>query len=95
MPRPSDILTSQRQRILEIARSHGAVGVWVFGSTARGDDTSDSDLDLLVELAPGRTLIDLGAMWSELSETLGCAVDITTVGSLPHEHRESLQGFPL
>jgi hypothetical protein len=70
------------ERILEIARGHGATSVRVFGSRARGDARPDSDLDLLVELRPGTTLFALIRMQMELSELLGIHVDVTTPGGL-------------
>ena len=53
-------LESRRDEILDIARRHGATCVRVFGSTVRGDSNAESDVDLLVDLEPGRSLFDLG-----------------------------------
>jgi predicted nucleotidyltransferase len=71
-------LQAQRSNLLAVARRHGASHVRVFGSVAR--DTSDeaSDLDLLVDLELGRTLLDLVALEQELSSLLGCRVDVAT-----------------
>lgn len=88
--RPSQLLNTHRETIRTIARAHGAERVWVFGSVARGDDRDGSDLDLLVELERGRTLFDLGAIWSELTALLGCPVDITTTGSLTEDEQAAL-----
>ena len=93
--RPSEMLSAHREEIREIARAHGAASVWVFGSASRGEDTAGSDLDLLVELQPGRTLLDLGAMWAALTELLGCAVDIATTGGLSEEERAQIQRVSL
>ena len=57
-----------------------ARNVRVFGSTARGDADSNSDVDLLVDLEPGRSLFDLGGMLLELTEMLGRPVDLKTPG---------------
>ena len=70
---PIDGLQAHRQTILELATRHGARNVRVFGSMVRGDARPNSDIDLLVEIEPGRTLPDLIAFerlpW-ELTETL-------------------------
>jgi predicted nucleotidyltransferase len=54
------------------------VTVRVFGSRARGESTPESDLDLLVSLEPGRSLLDLVAIRQDLESLLGCAVDVVT-----------------
>ena len=53
-------LRTQREDILRVAAKHGAKNVQVFGSVARGESDADSDVDFLVELEPGRSLLDLG-----------------------------------
>jgi uncharacterized protein len=73
-----DVLHARRHEILEIARRRGARNVRVFGSVARGDADGTSDLDLLVDMEEGRTLVDLAAMERELSELLGCRVEVGT-----------------
>ncbi len=75
MPR-DQVLEAKRQDILNIAAKHGAGNVRVFGSAARGDSRPDSDVDFLVELEPGRSLLDLGALLMELQQLLGRNVDI-------------------
>ena len=54
----SSTLDLQREEILRIATSHGARNVRVFGSLARGDADEKSDIDLLVEFEPDRSLLD-------------------------------------
>jgi len=54
----------------------------VFGSVARGEDTSDSDIDLMVDLAPGTGLVSLGALQRELSAVLHVPVDVVPADSL-------------
>lgn len=64
--------------MLQIARAHGATHVSVFGSVARGEGGSDSDLDLLVDLEAGRSLLDLIAIEQDLEALLGRPVDALT-----------------
>jgi uncharacterized protein len=77
-----DTLHAHRQAILELAARHGARSVRVFGSMARGDDRPDSDVDLLVEIEPGRTLLDVIALEQDLEELLGRPVVVLTDGGL-------------
>jgi predicted nucleotidyltransferase len=81
-------LRQRRDEILEIARRYGAVTVRVFGSVARGDSRPDSDLDLLVQMEPGRSLLDMGAMLMELRTLLGCKVDVVTEAGLRDRIRD-------
>ncbi len=73
-----EIVSSKRDEILKIAHKYGAFNVRVFGSVARGDADDQSDLDLLVDMQPGRSLLDLGGVWSELNQLMGRKVDIVT-----------------
>jgi predicted nucleotidyltransferase len=73
-----ELLKDQREDILRIAAQHGAHNVRVFGSVARGEARSDSDVDLLVELEPGRSLLDLGGLLMDLQTLLGREVDVVT-----------------
>jgi len=75
-------LVNRRQEILEIAASHGMRNVRVFGSVARGDARLDSDLDLLVDVEPGRTLLDVIGLEQDLEQLLGRKVDVVTEGGL-------------
>ena len=78
----SELVRAKREEILRIAAKHGARNVRVFGSVARGDAGPDSDIDLLVDMEPGRSLLDLGGLWSDLNELLGRKVDIVTENSI-------------
>jgi uncharacterized protein len=68
--------------VLRIAQQHGATRVRVFGSWARGEQGPGSDLDLLVEMAPGRSLLDLVAIKQDLEDLLHFPVDVVTERSL-------------
>jgi predicted nucleotidyltransferase len=81
-------LRRDRKRILQLATHHGARNVRVFGSIARGDSSQASDLDLLVELEPGRTLMDLGGLLVSLQDTLQQRVDVATEDMLRPKVRE-------
>lgn len=83
-----DIVGSDRGVILEIAQRHGMQNVRVFGSVARGESTALSDLDLLVDVLPGRSLFDLIAFSQELEERLGHRVDVVSDGGLSPYLRE-------
>ncbi|MCH8344573.1 MAG: nucleotidyltransferase domain-containing protein [Planctomycetes bacterium] len=69
-------LRRHREAILSVAVRHGARNVRVFGSVARGDARPDSDLDLLVDLEPGRSLLDHVALIQDLEDLLGRKVDV-------------------
>src|SRR5262249_45067609 len=85
-PRAS-VLRRHRRSLLETARSHGARSVRVFGSVARGDGDGASDIDLLVELEPGRTLLDALAFRREAEQLLGVPVDVATSDMLKQRIR--------
>ena len=77
-----ELLQSKRSEILKIAKRHGATNVRVFGSTVRGEAGPESDLDVLVDLEPGRSLFDLGGLLVDLQDLLQCRVDLTTEAGL-------------
>lgn len=70
-------LRARRDEILAIALRHGASNVRVFGSVARGEPGA-RDLDLLVDLERGRSLLDLAGLHLDLEDALGCEVDVGT-----------------
>lgn len=84
-----DQLSTMRQAILQTANEVGARDVRVFGSVARGEERPDSDIDFLVTLDPGRTLMDLARLESRLESLLGRPVDVTTVAGLREPVRSS------
>ncbi len=77
-PRPSIVLERHRKEILEIARRHKASVVRVFGSVARGEDVSGSDLDLLVRFEPDADVFDLADLTLALQDLLGVKVDVVS-----------------
>ena len=84
----SQQLKTQRQAILRIVQIYGAKNLRIFGSVARGEDDDKSDLDLLVDLEPGRSLFDLGGLAIDLQDLLGCSVDVVTEKGLKQRIRD-------
>jgi len=74
----SELLSVHRAAILRAAAQAGARNVRVFGSVARGTADAESDVDFVVDLEPGRSLLDLGGLQMELQDLLGRRVDIVT-----------------
>ena len=93
----TDWLRSRRDDILEVAAEHGAHNVRVFGSVASGDERPESDIDFLVEMESGRSVLDLIELSQELETLLECKVDILTDGDLsPYlEHCIHAEAVPL
>ena len=71
-----NLLKDNRDQILAMAARHGARNVRVFGSFARGEAGPDSDVDFLVEMEEGRSLMDIGALVMDLEELLGRRVQV-------------------
>ena len=87
---PSELVTKNRQKILQIVAAHRATTPRIFGSVLHGDDNEQSDLDLLVDPLPGATLFDLGSIQIELEDLLGIPVDVLTPGDLPTKFRQQV-----
>ena len=85
----SELIKDNREEILRVAESHGATSVRIFGSVARGID-KPGDLDLLVQLEPGYSLLDLIAIKQDLEDLLGCNVDVVTEAALSPYIREQV-----
>lgn len=88
MAQPSATLNANRDRVLEIARAHGAHNVRVFGSVARGTDREGSDVDLLVDVDARVTLFTLADLEQALRDLLGVGVDVRTPAEISHFVRE-------
>jgi predicted nucleotidyltransferase len=71
-------LRTRRSEIIELAQARGASRVRVFGSVARGEASEAGDVDFLVDLEPGRSLLDLGGLLMDLQDLLQRDVDVTT-----------------
>lgn len=85
---PEEVFREKRDEILRICAKYGARNVRVFGSLARGEADEMSDIDFLVELEPGRSLLDLGGLQYELEALLRCHVDAVTERGLKRRIRE-------
>jgi predicted nucleotidyltransferase len=77
-PKPSEALRGHEAEVIQIAERNGATRVRVFGSVAKGLDTIDSDLDLLVDPAPATSLFDLYELEDEISNLLGVGVEVVS-----------------
>ncbi|MDR3556344.1 MAG: nucleotidyltransferase family protein [Syntrophobacteraceae bacterium] len=83
-----EVLTSKRDEILRIAARYGASNVRVFGSVARGEAGPESDVDLLVELEPGTSLLEHIALLQDLEDILSRKVDVVNEKALHHSVRD-------
>lgn len=91
------LLKDKREEIVRLAAKHGASNVRVFGSVARGEARTGSDIDLLVEVRPGMSLLDHAALTLALEEALGCRVDVVNDRALKQRLREQVlkEAIPL
>ena len=91
------LLRAKRDEILQICAKYGARNVRVFGSVARGEADEQSDIDLLVEFDPNRSLLDHAGLWVELQELLGVKVDVVSERGLKPRIRERVlqEAIPL
>jgi len=95
--RIADELRDKREEILRLGGKHGAGNVFVFGSVARGEETTDSDVDLLVDIAGEPTPWFPGGLVADLEDLLGRRVQVIIRRSLSPLIRESVlkNAFPL
>ena len=91
------IRNTKRDEILRLAAAYGARNVRVFGSIARGDQWTASDIDLLADLESNRSLMDLGGLLVDLEKLLGTRVNIATGRMLKPRVRGQIfaDGIPL
>lgn len=88
--KPSIALAVHREAIRRVVEAHRARNPRVFGSVAHGDDTENSDLDLLIDPTPETTLFDIGAIRHDLLQLLGVPVDVLTPKALPEKFRDAV-----
>lgn len=88
--KPSNALKQNREAIRRVVARHHTGNARVFGSVLRGEDSNESDLDLLVDTTRETTLMDLGAIRIELKKLLGVEVDVLTPGGLPDSFRDKV-----
>ena len=95
--KPSQALYTHRDAVLRIAREVGAENVRIFGSVLYGEDQEGSDLDLLVDVPRGTTLLDMARLQAALEDELGVSVDVLTAGDLPPSFRHQVleEAMPL
>ncbi len=86
--KPSGALNAHREAIRLVVESHNARNPRVFGSVIYGEDTEDSDLDLLVDTTPETSLFDIAKIKSKLQKLLGVPVDVLTPKALPDSFRD-------
>jgi hypothetical protein len=86
----TQLLQAKREEILHLADRYGAHNVRLFGSVARGEADEKSDIDFLVDLEPGRTLVDLGGLLYDLQELLQRPVDVVTEKGLKERIRPAV-----
>jgi len=79
-----------REKVADILRVHGVVKAGVFGSVARGEEGPESDVDFLVELESGRTLLDLSGLRLDLMDRLNREVDVVTYRALHPKLRDRI-----
>jgi uncharacterized protein len=87
------LIESHRAELLVSARRRGVTGVRVFGSMSRGDGSDNSDVDLLVTLAPGTSALAPGGLLLDAQELLGRRVDVVTEASLHPALRERVMAL--
>jgi len=88
--KPSQILHHNRAAVIEIILRHNVRNPRLFGSCSRGDDESESDIDILVDPTETTTLFDIGAIRHELLQLLGVPVDVVTPEGLSRSLRASV-----
>jgi predicted nucleotidyltransferase len=88
--KPSTVFALNRERIRSLVLEHGVSNPRVFGSVLRSEDSDSSDLDLLVDPAPGTSLLDIAKLQMRLESELGIHVDVLTPRALPLSFRSDV-----
>jgi uncharacterized protein len=84
------LIRDHGEEIRRVSHRHRAKRVHVFGSMARAQSSAGSDLDILVEMEPGSSLLDIVAIKQDLEDLLGCTVDVVTESGLSPYIREDV-----
>ncbi len=71
-----ELIARNREAILALAKKHGAAELRLFGSIARGEQSATSDIDFLVKMERGRSLLDRASLAVALQDLLSCPVDV-------------------
>ena len=90
-----EMIADKRDAILALAAQYGAANVRVFGSVAAGNAGPESDIDFLVDMEPGRSLLDLGGLLMDLQKLLGRKVDVVTEAGLRDRIRQRVRSRPV
>ena len=86
------IIHQRRDEILKIARKYGAISVRIFGSVARGEDGPLSDLDVIVDMKQGSSLLDIVAIKQDIEDLLGIRVDLVTEAAISPYIKDKVLG---
>ena len=92
-----ELLKARGEEILAVCAKYGACNVRVFGSVARSEADEQSDIDLIVDFEPGRSLFDHAGLWLELQELVGVEVDVVSSRGIKPRIRERVmrEAIPL
>lgn len=85
-----DFVRSKKRQIEAIARKYKASNIHIFGSVARGQDDEDSDIDICLDMDLSMSLLDMGGLYLELKELLGCEISLVTFNALRGRFRENV-----
>jgi predicted nucleotidyltransferase len=83
-------IAQKRNTVVVVAQKYGATNIRLFGSVARGEERPDSDIDILVDLQPGRSIFDLGGLLMELEALFSRPVDVITEDGIKPRMRERI-----
>ena len=85
-----DLLHSKKLELLKLAEKYGVKNVRVFGSVVYGEDTTESDIDLLVDMEEERDLFDLIGFKLDAEDLLGRTVDVVMEETIYHMLRDRI-----